>query len=696
MKKAFVILLVLSTFISKSLAQNNGRVSEPNDSLRAAAYINIARNTFNTDSSLHYCSLALDCCRPTDTLLLAMVYHMMGWRYNQKHEIYTSIQYLRKAFHYYNPERDYEGHSICCVILAQDFEMLHLADSAFFYLNKSLENSILRNDTAQMATAYLNLGRVCMTLTMYDNAEEYFNKSILLDSLSGNDLDMACGYYWLGYLNIETKNHRMTGECLRKAIRIFQSYDHVRSYYAMNLHLAYSYMADTYIASAERTGITRYADSCLVYTKMGSDFFLKNGQNANYMIARYAYVKYLMFYKKYNEALDVLKDCEVYMTGSDLRRDYHKYLTLVYSKLGKYKDALEHQQKHYEYAMEYLNDSSLTALADSKTHQAILQKEAEQRQTDRIHHEQTRRMQIIIGSLLVVLIMASLLIIFVVRMWNLKKKANNEILAQQKELSAVHNAVVESMRYSERIQRAVIPNDDFIKSLFPKSFVYYRPRDIVSGDFYHAVKCGKYSVFVVADCTGHGIPGGFLSMLGISSLKEYLVTEDDAANPGKVLDSMRTFFKETLCTTNDKLMPIYDGMDIIICSFDIENKQLIYAAANHKAIIVRNGEAIKLLGDKMPVGRYFLEKEHFDTFTVPLQSGDMVYLFTDGIQDQTGSPDAEHPFGKKMMAANLVTILIEMANLPPVKQSAVIDDYLIKWRNGFDQIDDITLVGIQI
>lgn len=719
----FILLIIttLQTFsqkfddlsvVSKSRIDSIRTLVNPDisDSLRATLYLDIARNLYNTDSALRYCQLALDNCRPTDTILRAMTYHVMGWRYHQKHEIYTSIKYLRQAYNLYDPIRNYEGKNICCVVLAQGFEMLHLADSAFYYLNKSLEASILRNDTSQIATTYLNLGRICLTLTLNENAEEYISKSILLDSLSHNTLDMACGYYWLGLLKMQTKDNHLAGEYLRRAIKNFTAYPNVRSYYAMNLYLAYSYMANAYISSAERTGITRYADSCLVYIKRGGDFFLKNGQYANYMITRYAYVKYLLFYKKYKEALNQLIECEKYMTGPDLRRDYHEYLTLVYTKLGNYKEALVQQKLHFEYSMEYLNDSSLTALADSKTHQAILQKEAEQRQTDALHQEQTQRMRIVIGSLLLVLVMAALLMVFVIRILKIRKKANfelsqknilldnqkNEILTQRNELNVVHTAVIDSMHYSERIQRAVIPTDDFIKSLFPQSFVYYRPRDIVSGDFYYVAKCGRYSVFVVSDCTGHGIPGGFLSMLGISSLKEFLVTETDAANPGTVLDRMRNFFKETLGSSKDTVMPMYDGMDMIICSFDLENLNLVFASANLRGYIVRNGEVIKFQGDKMPVGRYFIEKEHFETLSLPLQSEDMVYLCSDGIQDQTGGVDSEHPFGRKLMAANLMNILADMAHLNPDDQLSQINTTVTQWRGNIDQIDDITLVGIRI
>ena len=679
------------------------------DSAKAAHYVDMAFIVYNIDSALHYCNTALDLCRPTDTFLIASAHHVMGARYYLRHEMYTSIEHLRKSYNLYNPQRDHRQIVFCCVNLAQGFEALHLPDSVFFYLNQSLESSINRHDTAQIAYSYQNLGRVSTNLTLYENAEEYLMKAIELDSITNNTLDLACDYFWLGCHYIATKSYQKTGHYLRKSIKILESNKYSFSYYANVLHLAYSYMADAYIASAERSGTTRYADSCLVYTKRGGDYFLRYGLNSNYMIARYAYVKYLMFYKKYNEALSVLKECEKYQTGPDLRRDYHKYMTLVYEKLGNYKEALAQQKMHYECAMEYLNDSSLTALADSKTHQALIYKEAEQKQIDEINLVRTHRMQIIIVSLLVVLILASLLIVFVYRMWKIKKKALNilsqknlildqqkhEIQSQRDEIENVHTAVLNSIKYSERIQRAAITSERKIKTLFPESFVYYRPRDIVSGDFYYAAQCGKYKVFVVADCTGHGIPGGFLSMLGLSSLKEFLVTEEDAASPGKVLDRMRDFIKDTLGTSDDSGTLLYDGIEMIICSFDIDNHRLVYASAYQNAYIVRNGTAIRLYSDKMPVGRYFHEKAHFATKEEELQTGDMVYLCSDGIQDQPGG-HFDIPEGKKLLSKNLLNLLTGIANMPMNQQCTYVDQSLQLWINGREQVDDMTLVGIRI
>ena len=200
-------------------------------------------------------------------------------------------------------------------------------------------------------------------------------------------------------------------------------------------------------------------------------------------------------------------------------------------------------------------------------------------------------------------------------------------------------------------------------------------------------------MFITADCTGHGIPGAFLSMLGISALKEYCVTEQDAENPGTILDRLRVFFKSTLIS--DTHLTGDNGMDITVLSFDFEAMKLCYAAANHIVYVIRNGNVIKLKGDRMPVGRYIVERKHFTSFQFDLNKGDMVYSFSDGVYDQLGG-DLSVPSGKKFLFDNLQSLLVSVSTQPMDIQLQTIDNTISQWRNGRPQIDDMTLVGIKI
>ncbi|MBO4373217.1 MAG: SpoIIE family protein phosphatase, partial [Bacteroidales bacterium] len=442
---------------------------------------------------------------------------------------------------------------------------------------------------------------------------------------------------------------------------------------------------------------------CLAYIEKIGSYFIDNASHANQFSVLQTYARYLLFLGRDKEALNVLLDCQKYL-DTDKRdlslSDYYKNLSEAYKKNGDYKNALEASDKMHELKESAVNDSTMNVVAKFQADQEVKIHKAEAR-------AKQSRLRVIIMSLIVVLILVFFLVFYIVKMLNIKRKANDEltsknqildkqnseILSQRDKIEDVNRKLYSSINYAQRIQSAAIAQQSEVDALFPYNFVYYKPRDIVSGDFYYVARCGKYNVLVTADCTGHGIPGAFLSMLGISALKEFCVTEEDAENPGKILDRMRLFIKSTLVSDTNRI--IDDGMDMTICAFDFENMQLRYAAANQYAIIVRRGDAIKLKGDRMPVGRYIHEKEHFDSASYSLQYGDVVYTFSDGIQDQPGGAD-DNPLGKKFLVKNLIDFLTEHYTEPLANQCKLIDERITEWRNGRPQVDDITLIGVRV
>ncbi|MCR5454093.1 MAG: SpoIIE family protein phosphatase [Bacteroidales bacterium] len=266
-------------------------------------------------------------------------------------------------------------------------------------------------------------------------------------------------------------------------------------------------------------------------------------------------------------------------------------------------------------------------------------------------------------------------------------KSQKEVITRQQKKA---DRITKDINYARRIQFAAVSKQSEVDQLFPDNFIFYRPRDIVSGDFYRVATCGKYSVVITADCTGHGIPGAFLSMLGISALNEFCVTEEDAANPGTILDRMRNFVKDTLISS-DSDETIYDGMDMTICCYDFDAMEMRCASANQTGFIVRGGNLITFRGDRMPVGRNVIEKEHFESITIPLEKGDMVYTFSDGITDQLGGKD-----GRKINANRLTEVLIKIADQPTAVQCKMLADFVDDWRGDLIQLDDMTLIGIRV
>ncbi len=251
-----------------------------------------------------------------------------------------------------------------------------------------------------------------------------------------------------------------------------------------------------------------------------------------------------------------------------------------------------------------------------------------------------------------------------------------------------------SIHYAERIQRAVIPQDAEFKALFSDCFIYFAPRDIVSGDFYTCASSDHCKIAIVADCTGHGVPGGLLSMLGMSALKDLLSKQKISSDflPGEILDSLRKFILTSLAEADESDdTTVSDGMDFTLCVFNNEMTQIRYACANHTIYVARDGEITKLKGDRMPIGRHPRQDTPFESFTFDLQKGDMVYLCSDGIQDQFGSP-ANIKFTTKRLAA----MLQDHCNEDTQTQFANFSNIVNDWKVGREQFDDQTLIGIRI
>ncbi len=273
-------------------------------------------------------------------------------------------------------------------------------------------------------------------------------------------------------------------------------------------------------------------------------------------------------------------------------------------------------------------------------------------------------------------------------------KKHNEISSIAQEYEAAASDLRASINYAERIQRAIIPQDAEFKALFPDCFIFFEPRDIVSGDFYTCASSPECKIAIVADCTGHGVPGGLLSMLGMSAIKDLFskqkITKD--FNPGDFLDALRKVILSSLAEADESdNTTVSDGMDISICAFNNEMTQMRYAAANHTIYVARAGAIDKLKGSRMPIGRYPKQGEPFETFTYDLLPGDMVYMCSDGIQDQFGSP-ANIKFTTKRLAA----MLQDHCNEDTQTQFANFSNIVNDWKVGREQFDDQTLIGIRI
>ncbi len=268
---------------------------------------------------------------------------------------------------------------------------------------------------------------------------------------------------------------------------------------------------------------------------------------------------------------------------------------------------------------------------------------------------------------------------------------NVQIQEQSNKISVQNREITDSIRYAKRLQTAVMPDNEIMGNLLSDYFVVFRPKDIVSGDFYWVNKKNDKVVVAAADCTGHGVPGGFLSMLGMSLLNE-ISAIDKEFTANEFLNILRARVKSTLNKEghSDDSDTTKDGMDIALCIIDKKNKKLQFAGANNPMYLIRKGELIEYDADKMPIGAYIAEKESFTNVEVDLQPNDQVYLFSDGYRDQLGGE-----FEKRLKSPAFRKLLLEIHDKPMKKQKELLEQFHDNWKGNHEQVDDIMVFGLK-
>ncbi len=268
-------------------------------------------------------------------------------------------------------------------------------------------------------------------------------------------------------------------------------------------------------------------------------------------------------------------------------------------------------------------------------------------------------------------------------------QANKKLMTLFKDLEEKNNDLLSSIRYAKMIQEAILPPDTAFQKLVPDHFIFFKPRDMVSGDFYWLEEHDGKALIAAVDCTGHGVPGAFMSIVGYNLLTT-AVKQNQLTEPNLVLDQLNQGVNKTL-RQNKEDMSIKDGMDIAFCSIDTKKMQLQYSGAYNPLYHFRDGHLMETKGDKFPIGISF--KDNFNKFsnhTVDIQPGDMFYIFTDGFPDQFGGPK-----GKKFKYDQYKSMLKTMSSMPCSEQLPFIENTFNEWKGDLLQIDDVLVIGFK-
>lgn len=302
------------------------------------------------------------------------------------------------------------------------------------------------------------------------------------------------------------------------------------------------------------------------------------------------------------------------------------------------------------------------------------------------------------------------LIVYAVREYRLKKRINvdfsaqkNEIEVQKQIVDKRNKDITDSLNYARRIQHAILKTSLHLEEFFSESFIIFVPKDIVSGDFYWVKSKNNKILFAIADCTGHGVPGAFMSIIGTYGLNN-LINESELTNPGEILNEMNILFKNSIDQSEGS--EIFDGMDIGLCSYDPLTKEINYSGANLPLHILRESSKpqptshivhsdskytlYQVKPNKQPIG-YIFENTNYITHGIKLMENDILYLFTDGFADQFGGL-----YKKKFRYQELRKLICDIAAKPLVEQRSILLETFKTWKNDNIQVDDMSFMGIKI
>jgi serine phosphatase RsbU (regulator of sigma subunit)/Tfp pilus assembly protein PilF len=537
-------------------------------------------------------------------------------------------------------------------------------------------------DSLAIAECYRNIGWVYFKSNNFALTSDYYHKALDINLKLGNKRGISQNYNDLAILHIHQKQYREAIVLLEKCLVLEKELGRqagLISHYG-NLGIAYDELGETEkaiqaiersISIAEETGNKQHL--AIAYCNLGT-FYSKLRK---FDLAE-ASLKKSIFHGEELGFIDVTRDS--YLSLAKLNAERNNY-----EKAYEYKEKASHLSDTI-----YNNNNSrqvneMTAKYESEKKELLISALEKSRALQAGELEKDKMLKIGLGITSVLIIIVA----FIFYRGNIQKKKANDALSQAyQELEEKNKDVTDSINYSQRIQDATLPAKELKHKLFPEAFVLFSPKDIVSGDFYwYAEKNGK-RLIAACDCTGHGVPGALMSMIG-NNLLNQIVNESEITEPARILDNLHMAIRKSLKQEEQK--DNNDGMDIAMISFNGE-REIEFAGAQRPLWILRNKEIIEIKGNKYSIGG--MQNEQHRTFSpvkVALEKNDILYLFTDGYVDQFGGKE-----GKKFMTKNLKELLLRISGLSMAEQEVELRANINSWMGNREQVDDILVIGIRI
>lgn len=545
------------------------------------------------------------------------------------------------------------------------------------------------NDTSMLAVIYGNIGNTYEFVKDFASAKHYLFASMRLFKALKQPRKYAGSYMNIGVMYYEHGELDSAMYYYRESLKL--PFGDAGQAAILHFNISECYLRQKNLAGAEKELLT------------GMDLIKE--LNSDYYVAMFSQQlgKIYILQKKYDEAeklilqsLNIAKKSK--LLSAETQANYNMYE--LYEAKKEYQKALPYHVR-YSQLHDSLNNTERGNAA--KELEKKYQTEKKQAEIDKLNaeniiseSESKHKSQLLIfafvGVGLVLCALGFAVFAFInKRKANVKLEAlNKEVSFQKEELLDKNKSITDSIQYAQRIQNVLLTSQSYISENLRDFFILNKPKDIVSGDFYWAVRQDDHFYFMVADCTGHGVPGAFMSLLGINFLNE-IVLERKIQSPEKILYSLRAEIIKAFTDKGKTESEISDGMDCVLCRFDLKTKMLHYAAANNAIILIRNERMIDLSGDKMPVGKSPRDQEPFTLQSSQLETGDCLYMTTDGYPDQFGGKQ-----GKKLKMKEVKQLLLLQAKQPVEEQKKELNHYFESWKGTLEQLDDVLMVGIRI
>lgn len=587
-------------------------------------------------------------------------------------------------------------------------------EKAFTYAKK-------QNDISQEGNLYLNMGYAYYYMGLYKQCEENYFKALKTYETCGHKGGQGNTLINLSESYVIQKEYEKAIETLKKALFIKrQTTD------SSGVGVIYANLVDIYL---EKKDIPQAEKNFLYLEKLASTFTSKFWGNFIYSIkARLLFEKGnyndCILYCKKSEAfcmeikdknslasICVLMGSAYYKMGdfinSRINEDKAKAiakeigareiiksssleLSKIYEGSNDYKLALEEYKNYSSYKdsladtenkKQQLNIEALYNTEKNEKEITLLSKNNE------IKEQEISKQKAIRYTISLILFFAIGLIFFVFKGYRDKKKANDIILKQKAEVETQKQEILDSINYARRIQESILPNKEYIKEYLPDFFILYQPKDVVSGDFYYFKSINNKHIIAAADCTGHGVPGAFMSLLCKENLDKTL--KENYTSTGTILSELNKNIKGSLNQNN--LSDSRDGMDVALCI--IEDKTIKYSGANRPLIIKREGiaELEEIKPTKSSIAGFTDNNQQYQETVFNLNKGDILYLFSDGYSDQFGGEK-----NKKLSTKKFKNYLLSISNEPMNKQETLLRNFYDSWKKGYEQIDDVLVIGIKI